>query len=229
MRILLSQFENPRERMQRVSARALSLRELIALLLSSGPPGKGGLGLATDLLNAIGEEERALFVALESDLFLHAKVPGLGDAMRARLLAALEIGRRYAIARENERIKSTTPPPDTSAIERRALQMVDSEHRVDSHEWLGFVPILRNGLVGQLNVVARGTRSSVAVDPQELFLRVLAVRPSAIILMHNHPSGDLEPSAQDRELTRSVAELAASLGIVLLSHWIVGPGRSRRI
>ena len=229
MRTLSFQDERPRERLARVSARGLSLRELIALLLSSGPQGKGCMGLAADLLCAVGGGERALFTALESDLFRHTKLPGLGEAMRSRLLAALELGRRYSVAREDERVRSSAPPPNATMIEQRALQLVDAEHRTDSHEWFGFIPVLRNGSLGQFTVVARGGRNTVSIDPQELFLRILSVRPSAIILLHNHPSGDLEASSQDRQLTRSVAELAASLGIVLLAHWVVGPGGTKRI
>lgn len=228
MQTTLEKQERPRERLARVSARGLSLRELVALILGTGPRGKGSLGLASDLLQAVGNEERGLFLALETDLLQHSKISGLGVAQRGRLLAALELGRRYVIEREKNRVCAHLPS-NLNRIERRALLHVDAEQRTETHEWLGFVPVLRNGRVGSLVIVARGGRSSVNVDPQELFLRILTVRPAAIILMHNHPSGDLEPSIQDHELTRAVADLCSAFGIALLSHWIVAASGSRRI
>lgn len=228
MQTTLEKHEKPRERLARVSPRGLSLRELLALIFGTGPRGKGCLGLASDLLQLVGNEERGLFLALEADLFKHTDIVGLGQAQRGRLMAALELGRRYVVARERDRVCASLPP-DLNRVERLALMRVDAEQRTETHEWLGFVPVLRNGRVGSLVIVARGGRTSVSVDPQELFLRILTVRPAAIILMHNHPSGDLEPSLQDQELTRIVGELCSSFNIALLSHWVVAASGSRKI
>ena len=187
----------------------------------------GSLGVATGLLERPGsglspeEEERALFTAMEVSSYAHLKdLAGLGEAGQARLLAAFELCRRYAIFREK-----TLPVPrlvrSRLAPSRQALARVDSNLRCEAQEWLGFVPLYRTGELGELCIVERGVRTHVNVDPAELFARILALRPQAITLFHNHPSGSLVPSEADLSLTGRVGQLSAQLGIRLLGHWIL--------
>lgn len=224
----LPQSERPRERCLEKGARSLSLRECLALILNSGPRGKGSLGLAQDLLERPGtgfeetEQERAFFLAMEvsSDAYLEG-IAGLGDASQARLLAAFELARRYALFREAKLPQTLGQPPSLLKVAKTALARVSLEKRVESQEWLGFVPCYRTGEVGQLCLVERGVRTHVNIEPIELFARVLALRPHGFILIHNHPSGDLTPSLPDQEITERVAELSRPFGIRMLGHWIV--------
>ena len=221
------QHERPRERCLRASAQCLSLRECLAILLGSGPPGQGALGLATRLLTQPGEglgpceEEIAFFTSLESrgTAYLN-NVSGLGPAGQAKILAAFEIGRRYALFR-NPIVKPDLVSLTVPEVAARALNRVSPENRASPQEWLGFVPFYRSAKVGELCIVERGIRTHVNVDPAELFARILAVRPSGIVLFHNHPSGWLVPSNQDIELTTRVEGLAFEFGIQLIGHWIV--------
>lgn len=229
----IPETERPRERCLEKGARSLSLRECLALILNSGPRGKGSLGLALDLLDRPGsglqerEQERAFFLAMEvsSDAYLEG-LPGLGDASQARLLAAFELARRYALFREVKNPQPSAAPSQTQSptllkVAQTALARIPSEKRLETQEWLGFIPCYRTGEVGQLCIVEQGVRTHVNIEPIELFARVLALRPHGFILAHNHPSGDLTPSLPDQEITDRVAQLARPFGIRMLGHWIV--------
>lgn len=224
--------ERPRERCLEKGPTALSLRECLAVVLGSGPPGLGALGLARAVLQRSGDgfaasdEERAFFTAMESSGESHlVGIEGLGPAGQARLLAAFELGRRYACYR-----RQGPPVPATQWSPRglpefapETLSRITMRDRHEPREWLGFIPVYRSGQVGELCVVERGVRTHVNIDPAEFFARLLAVRPRGFVLAHNHPSGNLTASPEDRHLTRTIDGLARPLGIRLFGHWIVGP------
>lgn len=227
--------ERPRERCLKQGARTLSLRECLAVVLGSGGPAQDCLGLATQILDRPGpglaeaEQEKAFFLALEGTAETHlCGIKGIGTAHRARLLAAFEIGRRYEIYRNlgrfrdpGLRVRQETP--------ERALRAIPNEMRNEPREWLGFVPVHRSGAIGGFCLVERGLRTHIHVDPAELFARILALRPMALFLFHNHPSGELSPSGPDLHLTREVKRLCESFGIRLLGHGIVSRMEERWI
>lgn len=224
----LPESERPRERCLLRGADCLSLRECLAIILGTGPPRLGCLGLAQQMLDLPGQglseadAERAFFTALEiSGPAALENASGLGRAGKARVLAGFELARRYAIFREARRRPLASPLPESR---HAALARVGPELRADAREWLGFVPFYRPGELGGLCLVERGVRTHVNVDPAELFARVLALRPKAFYLVHNHPSGDLRPSASDREMTEQVAKAARLVGTCLLGHWVVATG-----
>ncbi len=190
----------------------------------------GALGLASTILGrpspalSEAEAEQAFFTALEVSAHAHLSgVNGLGEAYRARLMASFELGRRYSLFRDQHR----RPKRFTSAqlaeqpLPARALERVTLDWRSEAREWLGFVPLLRNGELGVLGVTELGTRTHVNTDPAELFARILAMRPRGFFLFHNHPSGDLTPSRADVDLTERVAQVGRQLGTQLLGHAIV--------
>lgn len=229
-------FERPRERCLTIGPSCLSLRECLALILGSGPPKKGCLGVASDILQHPGEglssedEETAFFTAMEISGNSYLKnLPSLGSAGRAKILAAFELGRRYALHRSQ---KHRERPPRSSTllpISLQALLRISQKDRSEPQEWFGFIPYHRSGELGGLCLVERGARTHVNVDPTELFARILVLRPRGIILFHNHPSGNVTPSEQDIELTEQVALTAKQFGIQLLGHWIVSPETERSI
>lgn len=219
--------ERPRERCLSKGSECLSLRECLALILGSGPKGKGCMGLAAEIMSRPGQglgcenEEFAFFTAMEvSPLAYITEFPGLGPAGRARIMAAFELGRRYALFREktkSDRIEQEqTVSPST-----KALATISDSLRNDPQEWLGFVPLHRSGKLGRFSMVERGTRTHVNIDPAELFARILALRPQGFFLFHNHPSGNLYASAADHDLTLKVKAVSSQFGIELLGHWIV--------
>ena len=202
-------LEAPRERLYRLGAAALTDPELLGVLLA--PAGRGAGGLAGSLL-AAGGGLRALLQLDPQEL---CQRPGLGRVRAAQLVAALELGRRAQRAPER-RPRLRTPSeiyaylaPTLSALRREVFHV------------LCFNP--RNVLLHDARV-AEGTMNACPVDPREVFATALTARASAIVLAHNHPSGDPEPSAQDVALTAQLAEGGRLLGIKVLDHVVVGDG-----
>ncbi|MDR3607432.1 MAG: JAB domain-containing protein [Oligoflexia bacterium] len=222
----LPHSERPRERCLSKGPCCLSLRELLTILIHTGPPGIGAPGVATALLERPGlgmkepEQERALFTALEASASESALggIPGLGPAAIARILAAFELGRRYS----RQLRQTQSPNPRSPRLFRTAASRIPPERRQEPREWLGFVPLYRSGELGELCIVELGARTHVNVEPAELFARILALRPQGFFLFHNHPSDNLEPSMEDRQLTDAVHTLARSFGLRFLGHAVVG-------
>lgn len=222
------QSERPRERCLSQGSECLSLRECLALILGSGPRGKGCMGVAADILRRMGgyqteqAQEDAFFASMELTPNAYLQdLSGLGEAGRARLMAAIELARRYVMYRERASGKESPKIIEHDSLARKALAQISDAYRISAQEWLGFVPLSRSGKVGQFCLVEQGTRTHVNTDAVELFARILALRPLGIFLFHNHPSGDLRPSEADCDLTEQVGQICTQLGIRFLGHAIV--------
>jgi DNA repair protein RadC len=205
--------DRPRERMRAVGARNLALRELIGLIVGSGTRGGSALEVADRLARLADGSLRRLG---SMDVGVLEGVQGVGHATAARVLAALELGRRAAaedggaaghvrgpadvFARMGPRLR------DASQEEFHAL-LLNSRHRV-----------LREVLV------TRGILDSALIHPREVFRPAVAESAAGVILVHNHPSGDPTPSAEDRAVTRQLAEAGRAVGIPVLDHVVVGRG-----
>mgnify|MGYP002376190479 CR=1 FL=1 len=227
--------ERPRERLLKDGYSTLSLRECIAVLLGSGPKGLGCMGLAQNILERPGfglnpnEQEMAFFTALEVSGQAHlANMKGLGEAGQARLLAAFALARRY-----HQLMNQRHPEQDriviTTAWQKEVIKKIPPHRKNATQEWLGFIPFHRNGTYGEFCTVELGVRTHVNIDPAELFARILALRPKGFVLFHNHPSGSLIPSEEDKQLTHRVQTLAMEFGIKLLGHAIITPQQDRWI
>ncbi|MBE4748289.1 DNA repair protein RadC [Corallococcus sp. ZKHCc1 1396] len=202
--------EDARERLFRLGAEALTDLELLGLLWTEGPRGAGLKdvaegGLTRGGLKALVQEDPRTLCARR----------GVGPARTSRLLAALELGRRAQ--RSPERRPRLRTPKDIHAYLAPTLGGL----RREVFHVLCFNP--RNVLVHDARV-AEGTLSACPVDPREVFAATLSARATAIVLAHNHPSGDPEPSVQDVGLTEHLARAAGLLGVKLLDHVVVGDG-----
>ncbi|RKH09139.1 DNA repair protein RadC [Corallococcus praedator] len=199
--------EDARERLFRLGAEALTDLELLGLLWTEGPRGTGlkDAGLTRGGLKALVQEDPRALCARR----------GVGPARTSRLLAALELGRRAQ--RSPERRPKLRTPKDIHAYLTPTLGAL----RREVFHVLCFNP--RNVLVHDARV-AEGTLSACPVDPREVFAAALSARATAIVLAHNHPSGDPEPSVQDVGLTEHLARAAGLLGVKLLDHVVVGDG-----
>jgi len=198
-----------RERLAAGSPPDLTDADLLALILDTGTPPRGVDGLASDLLARFGGLRglaRASLVELQ-------RQPGIGPAKASRLQAALELGRR-SVARPlplGEPIRSSQQVfeafrPRLAHREREHMLAVllDTKHRVIKEV-----------------CVSVGCLDSTIVHPREVFRPAVAEAAAAVILVHNHPSGDPAPSAEDRAVTRRLATTAEVLGVELLDHVIV--------
>lgn len=197
------------ERLLRLGAPALGDSELLAVLLGGGARGRPARELARELLAASGGL-RALLLLDPSEL---CALPGVGPARAGQVLAALELCRRAQRATER-RPRLRTP----SEIHRYLRPMLGLLRREVFHV-LAFNA--RNMLLRDVRI-AEGTANNCPVDPREVFGPALAVRATAIVLAHNHPSGDPEPSEDDVDLTLRLAEGGRVLGVRVLDHLVVG-------
>ncbi len=228
--------ERPRERCLRFGAGVLSLNECLQVIIGTGRSGKGVVELVEEFLSRYShsqwtdeQKERAFFQAGEKSfplLSIASTLKGLGPAARARILCGWELGRRYHAYRaqmdlhrkHNGKSASETPEEPN---EGRAPLRIPAQYRSASHEWLGMLPIFEKNRVGEFSVLEYGLRNHLIFDPREVFARILSLRPMGFYLVHNHPSGPLQASAQDLDLTRKFQGICNSLGLVFLGHWIV--------
>jgi DNA repair protein RadC len=196
-----------RLRLMRSGASQLSDTELLALLIGSGIKSRDALDLSQSLISSCGGLHRLMAnaEAIRSD--------GIGDARVARLMAALEIGRR-AIEGPVDRRRSFTNPADAARCFRARL--ADLGHEVFSCLFLD----TRHRMIS-FETLFRGTIDGAAVYPREIVKQALGLDAAAVILGHNHPSGDCEPSEADRNITLRVAKALALVDIRLLDHLVV--------
>lgn len=204
--------ERPRERCRRLGPSALSAVELLAVVLGSG----GSRGSALELAASLLEEFCDLGSLAEASCGEIAARPGLGPARAVALAAALELGRR-AMAGGSPTLSTVSTPEQAVALFRpllagRRQEVVAALYLGGRHQAL------------QLQVVAVGELNAAGVHPREVFRPAVGVGAAALVLAHNHPSGDCEPSEDDIRLTRRLARCGETLGIELLDHLVLGGG-----
>jgi DNA repair protein RadC len=152
---------------------------------------------------------------------LTTRLSQLSSAERQTLLEAMELARHYAAYREQA--AQARRLEEKHEFPFHLLRSLTPAIRSEAREWIGFWAQYRQGHWSEVQWVERGVRTHVNFEASELFARCLPLRPRALVLVHNHPSGQTEPSWVDLRLTRQVGELAQHLGIELKGHWIVGP------
>jgi DNA repair protein RadC len=203
--------DRPRERLARCGAAALGSRELLALLLGTGRRDASALEVADELL---AEGLHSLAGCSLSEL---QRRPGVGQAKATRILAALELGARVAS-------ESTRPAPVFRGAEEAGRYLLP-RYSTRPVETFGLLALdVRHRLRREV-VVSVGCLTSSLVHPREVFSEAISARAAAILLFHNHPSGDPEPSAEDLALTRRLASAGTLLGISVLDHVVLGAGR----
>jgi DNA repair protein RadC len=199
----LPEAERPRERLLRAGERALSDAELVALVWG------GGLDRAVDIVGRYGGSA-GLGRAGIGEL---CELPGIGLARATQLRAAIELGRRANQPLPMSGKALRTPGDaaahlgDMAALEEEEFHVLalDGRHRIQSRF-----------------VAARGSSNMVQVVPRDLLRRVLRESAAAIIVAHNHPSGDPSPSPEDLDLTRRLFDGCHAVGIGLLDHLVIG-------
>lgn len=202
--------ERPRERLQYYGASALSNAELLAILLRVGTPGENVLTLSTRLLkefNGLAGLDKAGF----GDL---AQVKGISTAKTAQLKAALELGRRLLISSPDARPQITSPADAANLL---MLEMGSLEQ-----ENLRTILLDTKNRVLDTRNVYQGNVNSSIIRVAEIFREAVRANATAMIVAHNHPSGDPTPSPEDVQVTRSIVEGGRLLGIEVLDHLVIG-------
>jgi DNA repair protein RadC len=205
--------ERPRERLKRHGVERLANKELLAILLRTGNRRESALSLAEKLLARFGSLPNLAAASFEE----LTAVRGIGPAKAADILAAFELAKRLAESRmEFQGVVNC--PADAAQLVLRELSLADKEH---------FVIIMLNtkNRVIAKKTVSIGHLQASLVHPREMFKEAIKRSSAALILVHNHPSGDLTPSKEDISTTERLREAGAVLGIDVLDHIIVGDNR----
>lgn len=203
--------ERPRERLVRFGEEALSSVELLALILGRGYAGESVMTLSQKLISRFGSLKRVMEASLE-DLM---KLKGLGLAKACQIKAILEIAKRIEIeGKKNEKKKSIYSPLDIFKILKQKLRDYQKEHF--------FVVSLdtRNGIIN-VDKISIGILNASLVHPREVFKSAISHHAAQIILVHNHPSGCLEPSNDDLLITKKLISSGKIIGIEVIDHIII--------
>jgi DNA repair protein RadC len=204
--------DRPREKLARVGAEALGDNELIALVLGSGTRSRGALMVAHDVIQAAGDVQGLLRIGLDE----LCGVPGVGQSRAARVLAAVELGRRTLFGDREERpqmlstkdvVDYLAPRYAGFAVERFGVMLLDQKLRV-----------IRS------MILSTGTVEASVSHPRDLFRAAMLASASFVVAFHNHPSGDPLPSIPDRVMTRRLRIAGELIGISLMDHIILGGG-----
>ncbi len=201
--------ERPRERLIALGAESLSEQELLCCILGRGISGESVMITAQRLLREFG----SLRTLAEASIEQLAEVRGIGHAKAVQLKASVELARRVSRPSDDHppRVESVD---DAAKLLRPALIDKKKEH---------FVALLldaRHHLI-RLSPIAVGSLSASLVHPRELFKEAIAASAAAVIIAHNHPSGDPEPSDHDLVLTKRLVQAGKLLGIEVLDHLII--------
>jgi DNA repair protein RadC len=201
----VSTHDRPREKIRTRGPASLTNTELIAAILGSGGPGKDVRVISHELASIIAEHSEDLSY---DDL---CSIRGLGPAKASQIIACMEFGRRFYKTDRNK-VKVSSP----SDILPLVSFLV---HKKQEH----FVSITLSGAheVIAVRTVTVGLLNHSLVHPREVFADAITDRAAAVICVHNHPSGTLEPSSQDIAITRQLAEAGTLVGIRLIDHLIV--------
>jgi len=204
--------ERPREKLLAHGAMSLSDAELLAIFLRTGVQGCTAVDLARQLLNRFG----GLRVLLEADQKTFNKQLGLGPAKFAQLQAVMELARRHL----GESLQRESALENPQAVR----EFLKSRLRHEQHEVFGCLFLDTKHRPLGFEVLFHGSIDSASVYPRQVVKRALSHNAAALILCHNHPSGNPEPSQADIRLTRRLRDSLEMVDVRVLDHFIVGDG-----
>jgi len=205
--------DRPREKLERLGASALGDNELLALVLGSGSRAQDVLKLSNVVLEQCGGLH-GLTRAAAADL---RRIRGVGGARAAQVLAAVELGRRTLVRTHADRPQLNTP--------RQLASYLLPQHGSRPVEQFGIVLLDTKHRLLQIKLVSTGSLDSTMAHPREVFREAIAGRAAAIVLFHNHPSGDPRPSDDDVALTAQLVDAGQVVGIDVLDHLILADQR----
>ena len=209
----VASHDRPREKLARAGTDALGDNELVAVLIGTGTRGRTALDVANGLLETAGGL-RGLTRMGRDEL---ARTSGIGTVRAARILAAIELGRRSLTRDPAERPQFGTPREvaehllpqfGSYPVERFGVLLLDTRHR-----------LLRT------RILSIGSLDASVVHPREVFREAILAGAAAIVLFHNHPSGDPSPSRDDVALTRRLVTAGDLIGIDVIDHLVLADSR----
>ncbi|MFP4693846.1 MAG: RadC family protein [Cyanobacteriota bacterium] len=212
--------ERPRERLLQMGAKHLSAAELIAILLGTGQ-GAGKLsavGLGQYILQQLGEDQREpLEVLREITPQELMNIPGVGPAKATTISAAVELGKRAFQVRPNERTIIDSPDAAAAALSQDLMWQSAERFAV-------LLLDVKNQLLG-LKVITIGTATETIAHPRDIFREIIRHGATRAIIAHNHPTGNVEPSKEDINLTEQILQGGQMLSLPIVDHLILGNGK----
>ncbi len=206
-----SEDDRPREKMLLKGAEALSNAELLAILINNGTRNKSAVDLAKELMGLVNNDLQRLGQLSVKEI-VNLKVKGLGEAKAVAIAAALEVGiRRGAVENKKETIRNS----------KDVANYLKAQHQYKSHEVFIAIFLNQANKILQNEVLSEGGITGTVVDPRILLRKALEYNAVSIILCHNHPSGNLNPSQADKQLTNKIKDAAKLLDITVADHIIV--------
>jgi len=209
----LDEAERPRERLQRLGAQALSSAELLAILLRVGVHGENAVQVGQRLMQTFGGLPGLHRASFDEVRAQH----GIGEAKAAQVKAAIELGRRLAGEAPDER-PAVHSPQDAADLVRYEMSALEQEE-------LRVLLLDNRNRIITVEAVYRGSVNSSQVRVGELFKAAVRRNAAALIVVHNHPSGDPTPSPDDVAVTRAIVQAGKLLDIDVLDHLVIGAGR----
>ena len=209
----LHESERPRERLASLGPQALSNAELIAILVRVGVKGENAVSVGQRLLSKFGGLaglHRAPFAELKNQR-------GIGDAKASQIKAAIELGRRLTLESPEER-PTINSPADAAALVVYEMSAFEQEH-------LRVILLDRRNRVLETVEIYKGSVNSSQVRVGEIFKEAIRKNASALIVIHNHPSGDPTPSHDDVAVTRAIVQAGKMLDVDVLDHMVIGQGK----
>lgn len=205
--------ETPRGRLRDYGSAALSNAELLAILLRAGVAGSNAVQLAQHLLVTYGGWSGLM----RTDYALLCRTHGIGEAKAATLKAALEVARRLLLSTQEERIQIKSP------VDAAQLLMLEMSHL--DQEQLRTVLLDSKNRVQTISTIYVGALNASLVRIGEVFKEAVRRNSAALIVVHNHPSGDPTPSPEDVLVTREIVLAGKLLDVDVLDHLVIGQGR----
>jgi DNA repair protein RadC len=209
----LHESDRPRERLAALGPQALSNAELIAILLRVGVKGENAVAVGQRLLTRLGGLRGLHRVPLSELRSQH----GIGEAKAAQIKAAIELGRRLTLESPEER-PTVNSPADAAALVAYEMSALEQEH-------LRVILLDRRNRVIETVEIYKGSVNSSQVRVGEIFKEAIRKNASALIVVHNHPSGDPTPSPDDVAVTRAIVQAGKLMDVDVLDHMVIGQGR----
>lgn len=204
--------ERPRERLIKYGPEVLTNSELIAVIIGTGTKSEGVMNLSLKLL----EEDEGIQFLSTSTIAELKSYKGIGSVKAAQIKAAVELGRRMRNYRSERKIRISSPS--------EAAELVMEDMRYLKKEMLKVIFLNTKNYVMDIKDVSIGSLSSSIVHPREIYTEAIKKCCASIIVSHNHPSGDPQPSSEDISVTKRIAEAGKIIGIELTDHIIIGDG-----
>ena len=206
-----SVYERPREKLVERGRSALSDAELLAILIATGTKTLSALDLAKQVLSAAGNN---LFDLGKMEVAELRKLKGIGEAKAKTIVSALELGRRRKESKVQDKIRIT--------CSKDAFDIVAPLLQDQKHEEFWVIYLNRANMVVATRNISKGGIAGTVADSRIIFKQGIEILASAVILCHNHPSGNLKASDSDIQLTKKLKEAGTFLEIPVLDHLIVG-------